>query len=133
MGFSYHEEPIVNPTLNPEPTRVKRRSRSEWEQLIHAYHLSGLSSKQFCLANNLGYASFCQWRRRLSSESESPDAGLASSFIDMGSLYESQFSGFFSFLANRIEVRQWRGTVFESSCSILNHAFVSGYIRSQRI
>lgn len=46
---------------------------------------------------------------------------------------ESQFSGFFSFLANRIEVRQWRGTVFESSCSILNHAFVSGYIRSQRI
>ena len=60
--------------------------RSEWEQLIHAYHLSGLSSKQFCLANNLGYASFCQWRRRLSSESESPDAGLASSFIDMGSL-----------------------------------------------
>ena len=81
----------MNIAYDQRPPRTRRRSRSEWEQLIQAYNASGLGSKQFCLANDLGYASFCQWRRRLSDEvttsqgSDSNEA-ISSSFIDIGAL-----------------------------------------------
>ena len=81
----------MNIALDKKPPRKKRRNRSEWEQLIQAYNVSGLSSKQFCLANDLGYASFCQWRRQLSGEmttshrSDSNEA-ISSSFIDISGL-----------------------------------------------
>ena len=66
--------------------RYKRRNRTEWEQLIQAYHVSGLSSKAFCTEHGLGYASFCQWKRRLSSELALSDTKTVSSFIDIGAL-----------------------------------------------
>ena len=81
----------MNIAFQTQSPRIKRRNRSEWEQLIQAYKVSGLSSKQFCLANDLGYASFCQWRRRLSNEVENSHRGdstetVSSSFIDISGL-----------------------------------------------
>ncbi len=76
----------MNIAYNHKPARVKRRNRSEWEQLIRAYHQNGLSSKQFCIEHGLGYASFCQWKRRLSSELELPGSKSVSPFIDIGAL-----------------------------------------------
>ena len=51
---------------------------------------SGLSAVQFCKQEDIGYASFCHWRKRLSdnpiAQSPSPDE---TDFLDLSSLMES--------------------------------------------
>ena len=50
-------------------TRI-RRSQSEWQQLTNEQATSGLSIKAFCSRNDIPYASFSNWRRRLSKSCE---------------------------------------------------------------
>lgn len=47
-----------------------RRSAEQWQALINEQTGSGLSAHVFCKQRDLGYASFCQWRKRLAHTSE---------------------------------------------------------------
>lgn len=65
----------------------KHRSPEQWRALIQQWQQSGLSASAFCKQNDLGYASFCQWRKRLITEihragEEQTDS--AAGFIDLG-------------------------------------------------
>ncbi len=51
----------------------RRRIAGQWQELIDQWQQSGLSAKQFCDEQGLGYASFCQWRKRL-AETETAKA-----------------------------------------------------------
>ena len=64
---------------------TKRRTQKQWQPLIEQQLSSGLSARQFCKHHNLGYASFCNWRRRLSKK---PDDCISSepNFLDLSSL-----------------------------------------------
>lgn len=65
----------------------KHRTPDQWLALINQQRDSGLSAAQFCQQQVIGYASFCNWRKRLSAEpvdensrSETPG------FLDVSSL-----------------------------------------------
>lgn len=70
-------------------TRSHHRSADEWEVLIQQWEASGQSALQFCKSNSLGYASFCNWRKRLAADS-STSSIETTPFIDLGSLATSQ-------------------------------------------
>lgn len=66
----------------------KHRTPEQWQALVDQQRLSGLSAPQFCKQENIGYASFCNWRKRLSvdrSTDDAADSGKAS-FLDLSSL-----------------------------------------------
>ena len=42
-----------------------KKSIQEWESLIQQQEQSQLSQRQFCVENNIGYASFAKWRQKL--------------------------------------------------------------------
>jgi len=81
--------------MNEQVKHNIRRSPEQWQELIHNQQQSGLSARAFCEQRELGYASFCNWRKRLSAvksqgnNSSAPDAD----FIDLSSLPGSQQSG----------------------------------------
>ena len=73
----------------------KHRTPEQWQVLVDQQRDSGLSAMQFCKQKNIGYASFCNWRKRLADHSadESTNSGEAS-FLDLSSLMgTSQSSG----------------------------------------
>ncbi len=73
----------------------KHRTPEQWQVLVDQQRRSGLSAAQFCKRENIGYASFCNWRKRLSDQStdDSASSGEAS-FVDLSSLMgTSQSSG----------------------------------------
>jgi len=76
-------------------TYPSRRSAEQWQALVDQWQRSGQSAKQFCKEQGLGYASFCQWRRRLTQADEpaSNSSPVESSFIDLASIGPSQASG----------------------------------------
>lgn len=59
----------------------KHRPPEQWGTLIDLLICSGLSAIQFCNQHDIDYASFCNWRKRLSA-SESEETG----FLDLSSL-----------------------------------------------
>ncbi|WP_300499690.1 IS66 family insertion sequence element accessory protein TnpB [Marinobacter sp.] len=65
----------------------KHRTPEQWQALVDQQRTSGLSAPQFCKQENIGYASFCNWRKRLSDPStdDSADSDDAS-FLDLSSL-----------------------------------------------
>ena len=68
----------------------KHRTAEQWQALIDQQRDSGLSATQFCKEHALGYASFCNWRKRLSDQpvgeaSDSDEAG----FLDLSSLMDT--------------------------------------------
>ncbi|MDP5210707.1 IS66 family insertion sequence element accessory protein TnpB [Microbulbifer sp. 2205BS26-8] len=71
-----------NHTLRP------RRSAQQWQALIEKWQASATSAKQFCSEQAIGYASFCQWRKRLSAPDKNTrqDGNMASGFIDLAAL-----------------------------------------------
>ncbi len=81
--------------MNEQVKYNTRRSPDQWQELVHSQQQSGLSARAFCEQRELGYASFCNWRKRLSVEKNqrdnqsAPDAG----FIDLSTLPSSQQSG----------------------------------------
>jgi len=62
----------------------KRRNRQEWQQIVDTWATSGQSVPVFCKDNNLSYASFSQWRRRL--ENHSLPEVADNHFFDLSSL-----------------------------------------------
>jgi len=78
-------------------TYTPRRSTEQWQALVDQWQQSGQSAKQFCKEQALGYASFCQWKKRLTPSDEKTKAAEASSsapsFIDLASLGASQSGG----------------------------------------
>ena len=65
----------------------KHRTPEQWQALVDQQRDSGLSAPQFCKQENIGYASFCNWRKRLSdpSTNDSAESGEAG-FLDLSSL-----------------------------------------------
>jgi hypothetical protein len=53
----------------------KHRTPEQWQALVDQQRVSGLSAPQFCKQENIGYASFCNWRKRLSDPSTDDSAG----------------------------------------------------------
>jgi len=79
--------------MNEQVKRNARRSPEQWQEIIHSQQQSGLSARAFCEQRELGYASFCNWRKRLSvvksqqgDNRSAPDAD----FIDLSTLPGSQ-------------------------------------------
>jgi len=82
--------------MTEQVKRHIRRSSEQWQEMIHSQQQSGLSARAFCELRELGYASFCNWRKRLSvttnqqgNNRSAPDAG----FIDLSTLADSQQPG----------------------------------------
>ena len=65
----------------------KHRTQEQWQVLVDQQRDSGLSAMQFCKQENIGYASFCNWRNRL-PEASAGDASSSdeSGFLDLSSL-----------------------------------------------
>jgi hypothetical protein len=65
----------------------QHRTPEQWQALVDQQQNSGLSAMQFCKQQSIGYASFCNWRKRLLDQSAgaSADSGEAS-FLDLSSL-----------------------------------------------
>lgn len=65
----------------------KHHTPEQWQALVDQQRDSGLSAPQFCKQENIGYASFCNWRKRLCSPptKHSGDSGEAN-FLDLSSL-----------------------------------------------
>ena len=76
-------------------SRAPRRSAAQWQALVEQWQQSGQSARQFCREQELGYASFCQWRRRLTQDGDpaSEPGTQEASFIDLSSLGPSASSG----------------------------------------
>ena len=66
-------------------TKTIRRTRSQWTDLIEQWRASGQSARDFCQVQGLGYASFCQWRRRLEGAEAEP-ASSTPGFVDLSAL-----------------------------------------------
>ena len=64
----------------------KHRTPEQWQILIDQQRNSGLSAMMFCKQEHIGYASFCNWRKRLSEASGSQGSAEASGFVDLSSL-----------------------------------------------
>lgn len=65
----------------------KHRTTEQWQVLVDQQRDSGLSAPQFCKQEGIGYASFCNWRKRLSDRSTDGSAGSDEpGFLDLSSL-----------------------------------------------
>lgn len=65
----------------------KHRTPEQWQTLVDQQRDSGLSAPQFCKQEKVGYASFCNWRKRLSAASaDESNASGEAGFLDLSSL-----------------------------------------------
>jgi putative transposase len=65
----------------------KHRTPEQWQTLVDQQRDCGLSASKFCKQENIGYASFCNWRKRLSDPSTNDSAGSSEAgFLDLSSL-----------------------------------------------
>lgn len=71
--------------MQDESTKRIRRSQQEWQQIVEHWETSGQSATSYCKDNNLSYASFSQWRRRLTNHLE-PAKVTGNGFLDLSSL-----------------------------------------------
>ena len=68
----------------------KHRTPEQWQVLVNQQRDSGLSAVRFCEQQDIGYASFCNWRKRLSAESVDEGTGSEETgFLDLSSLMGS--------------------------------------------
>lgn len=61
-----------------------RRTPDQWQEFVDQWQGSGLTARQFCTEHNLGYASFCKWRQRLTQAEHDPSSSPRADFIDLG-------------------------------------------------
>ena len=80
--------PTVTSHFHHEVTPMrKHRTPEQWQALVDQQHDSGLSASKFCKQENIGYASFCNWRKRLSDPSTEETSGSGEAgFLDLSSL-----------------------------------------------
>lgn len=78
-------------------TYSPRRTAEQWQALVTQWQQSDQSAKDFCTEQHLGYASFCQWRKRLSQNNESMvtsgPATPEASFIDLTAMAQPPSKG----------------------------------------
>lgn len=67
------------------------RTATDWQALISRWESSTLSAPTFCEQHGIGYASFCQWRKRLkaTADAAAPAAAAIPTFIDLHALAAS--------------------------------------------
>ena len=65
---------------------TQRRTADQWQAIIQQWQASHLSAARFCKDQNIGYASFCNWRKRLASASPAPESAGSTQFINLGAL-----------------------------------------------
>lgn len=68
------------------PSRAERRSADQWREIVKQFKKSGLSAVRFCQEQDLGYASFCQWRRRLAEDNPVTELKGEPAFVDVSAL-----------------------------------------------
>lgn len=74
------------------PTNLRppvRRSRKQWQSLIDEQQRSRLTQVVFCQQNKLAVSSFCNWKRRLSENTEDKQPAEGNTWL---SLPEQLFS-----------------------------------------
>jgi len=90
-------------------TQYTRRTPDQWQSLILQWQDSNLSAIQFCQQQNVGYASFCNWRKRLSTQpSPTDNTEEPVQFLDLQPLTSSSDSGGWDIvlsLGNGVELR----------------------------
>jgi len=65
----------------------KHRTPEQWQALVDQQRASGLSAPQLCKQEKIGYASFCNWRKRLPNPSTDESSGSdEAGFLDLSSL-----------------------------------------------
>ena len=86
----------------------KHRTSEQWQTLVDQQRSSGLSAVQFCKQEGIGYACFCNWRKRLSENptAQAPEPDEAD-FLDLSSLMGASGSGWNIVLSlgNGVELR----------------------------
>ncbi|MEW5755398.1 MAG: IS66 family insertion sequence element accessory protein TnpB [Pseudomonadota bacterium] len=65
-------------------TQTPRRTPEQWQSLVDQWQDSGQSMAWFCEDHDIGYASFCHWRKRLAEEGAPTKRAV--SFIALGAL-----------------------------------------------
>ena len=89
----------------------KRRTPEQWQALVDQQRDSGLSAMQFCKQQSIGYASFCNWRKRLCDLPAGESAGSSEAgFVDLSSLMGASSSSGLGWnivlsLGNGVELR----------------------------
>ncbi len=61
----------------------KRRDRYSWQQLVEQQAQSGLNAAQFCREQDVRYASFMNWRKRLSVETVRTETTPLDTFVEL--------------------------------------------------
>ena len=95
-------------------THSPRKTPEQWQSLVNQQQRSDLSARAFCTEHHIGYASFCQWRKRLTSTETLSVAEPEPSFIDLSALgadstgQESRWHIVLS-LGNGVELRLSQG------------------------
>lgn len=93
-------------------TYTARRTQEQWQALVEQWQRSGQSARQFCDYQGLGYASFCQWRKRLKAAPKPTSAEPDASFIDLSALGPSAASANWHIvlsLGNGVELKLSQG------------------------
>ena len=68
-------------------SRHRRRTPSEWQQLIEDQRASGLTQKAFCQEKQIAKATFGYWKRKLKQESPVVQGQLSDSpWIELSAL-----------------------------------------------
>ncbi|RUO18066.1 IS66 family insertion sequence element accessory protein TnpA [Aliidiomarina maris] len=65
----------------------KHRTREQWQQLIAQWQDTGGNAQAFCSKHEIGYASFCKWRKRLQQPESQPREDAQ--FMDVSALQQS--------------------------------------------
>jgi hypothetical protein len=63
--------------------RAARKSLTQWQALVSQYEISGLSVSEFCTTHNIGYVSFCRWRKRIQEASGYQNNRETEAFVNL--------------------------------------------------
>jgi len=87
----------------------KHQPPEQWQALLNQQRDSGLSAMQFRKQEDIGYASFCNWRKRLVVEPASQASGSEDTgFLDVSSLMRTSSGAGWNIvlsLGNGVELR----------------------------
>lgn len=89
---------------------TRYRRAAQWQDIIQQWQASDQSVARFCKDQNIGYASFCSWRKRLASEAQAQKSSDSAQFINLGTL-QSDSGGWTITLSlgNGVELRLAQG------------------------
>ena len=63
---------VMNQVGNHSP----RRTAAQWHQIVEAQQASDLSAPKFCEENSISYASFINWKKKLTDKTPKHDERL---------------------------------------------------------